>query len=252
MIKQYNAYGVSATRKPFVMNQTYTLEQPKEANLFDNIASEWYYLHGSDIIFLPREVNKEETTFGEYLSAVYNQGIPIRMFIEETEAWSGNGDMYSKFGLQVTDECTLYINKTSFANATNGMSLSVSALGTITVTGSSSQIYPKQGDLIYVVKSKKLFQISHIEDEVQPAFYLLGNRAGYKIQCKLFMYNHEVINQSASAGIPEAIQALDSLLDDLEGNNVPIETKEYNQHNANIIKTALPVINNTEIDPLFG
>ena len=237
MIPQYDGYK---SPKPFYMNQTYKLDEPKEANLFDNIASEFYYLYGTDVTFLPREVNKEETTFGEYLSAVFNRGILLRCFIEEVEAWGGgNGDMYTKFGLQVTDECTLYINKTSFTAATKS-------------TEAPSGLFPKQGDLMYVTKSKKLFQISHIEDEVQPAFYLLGNRAGYKIQCKLFMYNHEVISQSPSAGIPEAIQALDGLLNDLEGNIVPLETKEFNQNNKPVQQSAIPVINNTEIDALFG
>jgi hypothetical protein len=181
--------------------------------------------------FLPREVNKEETTFGEYLSATYERGYPMRMFIEEVQAWSGNGDMYSKFGLQVTDECTLWCTKSFFTQQTSG-------------------VYPKQGDLVYVGKSQKLFQISHIEDEIQPSFYLLGNRSGFKIQCKLFAYNHEEISQSTSGGIPSAVQALDNLLNDMDGNLVDLPTKEFNQNNAKIIQSSVPIINNTEDDPL--
>lgn len=229
----YDSYGSSAVFRPYLLNQTYALTGSNEANTMDRIASEWYYLYGTDMHFLPREVNKEETTFGEYLSAVFNKGIPMRMFIEEVTAWSGNGDMYSKFGLQVTDECTLWCTKSFFTEQTSG-------------------VYPKQGDLIYVGKSQKLFQINHIEDEVQPAFYLLGNRSGFKIQCKLFAYNHEAISQEASAGIPSAVQALDNLLNDLEGNSVPLETKEYNQNNAKVIDAAVPIIDNTEEDPLLG
>lgn len=232
MIPQFNAYSPSGA-KPFYMNNVVPLDQPKESNLMDNIASEWYWQYGSDINFLPRNVNKEETTFGEYLSATFEKGFPVRMFIEEVEAWSGNGDMYSKFGLQVTDECTLYINKTSFNNATSG-------------------VFPKQGDLMYVHKSQKLFEISHVEDEVQPAFYLLGNRMGYKIQCKLFMYNHQTFNQAPSAGIPDAVKALDDLLEDLAGNQVELPVKDYNQNNVPIQQTATPIINNSEDDPLLG
>lgn len=234
---QYNAYGASAVQRPFLMNATYDITQSNEANTLDNVASEFYYLYGTDLTFLPREVNKEETTFGEYLSAVFNQGFPIRMFVEEVEAWSGGGDMYSKFGLQVTDEVTCYLNKTSFKNATMSNS-------------APSGLYPKQGDLLYLHKSQKLFQISHIEDEIQPAFYLLGNRAGYKFQCKLFMYNDEVISQSPSAGIPAAIQALDSLLNDLEGNQVLLPEKDFNHNNKPIQTSSVPIIDTTEDDPL--
>lgn len=238
MINQFNPYAPSGA-KPFYMNQVHGLNAPTEANLYDNIASEFYWLYGSDVTFLPREVNKEETTFGEYLSATINKGVPMRMFLEEVEAWSGNGDIYTKFGLQVTDECTLYINKTSFTNATSG-------------SEAPSGLFPKQGDLIYINKSNKLFQISHIEDEVQPAFYLLGNRAGYKFQCKLFMYTHELISQEVSSGIPQAIQAIDNLLQDLEGNTVLLPEKEFNQNNSPIQTSALPIIDTTEVDPLMG
>jgi hypothetical protein len=228
----YNSVGVSSSPvQIYLMNQTYELSGNNEANLLNGISSEWYYLYGTDMNFMPREVNLEETTFGEYLSSTIERGIPIRMFMEETSLWSGNGDMYSKFGLQVTDECTLWCTKSFFSEQTSGL-------------------FPKQGDLIYVGKSHKLFQISHVEDEISPSFYLLGNRNGYKIQCKMFAYNHEAISQSASAGIPSAVQALDGLLNDLEGNVVTLSDKEFNQNNSKIIDSAVPIINNVEDDPL--
>jgi hypothetical protein len=139
--------------------------------------------------------------------------------------------MYSKFGLQVTDESTCYINKSSFLAQTNNT-------------------YPKVNDLIYHHRSKKLFQINGIENEVQPAFYLLGQDSGYKFTNKLFAYNHENISQAVDSGIPVAIQALDALLLDLEGNNVTLPEKEFNQNNKPIITKAAPIIDTTEIDPL--
>lgn len=232
-VNQFNAY-TSGGVPPFKFNNTYDITASNEANTYNNIYSEFAYLYGSDIIFLPREVNKEETTFGEYLAATIERGYQIRLFIEETEAWSGNGDMYSKFGLQVTDECTLYCNKLTFSQATSG-------------------IYPKQSDLIYIVKSQKLFQISHIEDEVSPAFYLLGNRAGYKIQCKLFSYHHESINQDSDSGIPQSIQALDNLLNNImepEASATTLENKEFTNNNKPIQTQANPLIDDTEQDLL--
>jgi hypothetical protein len=233
MYANYNSYGTSAAQYPYLLNQTYPASGQNDFTTTDGLATEFYYLYGTDMTFLPRELYKEDTTFGEYLSSVFERGYPLRMFLEETEAWSGNGDMYSKFGLQVTDEGTMFINKSSFIAQTEN-------------------VYPKQGDLIYVNKSNKLFQIKHIEDEIQPAFYLLGQKAGFKFSCGLFAYNHEVISQSTSAGIPTAIQALDALLLDLEDNSVTLEQKEFNQNNSPIITNAVPVIDKTEVDPLMG
>lgn len=235
----FNGYTTGGP-PPFLFNQTYDINQSNEANTYNSIYSEFTYLYGTDIIFLPREVHKEETTFGEYLSATIEKGFPIRLFLEEIEAWGGNGDMYSKFGLQVTDECTLYCNKLTFVQATSS-------------SAASAGVYPKQGDLIYINKSQKLFQISHIEDETKPAFYLLGNRAGYKIQCKLFSYSHEAINQSVSAGIPEAIQALDGLMNNImtpTASAEKLENKEFINLNKPIQTMANPLIDILETDPL--
>ena len=241
MIANYNSYNVSGASNvdihPWRANQSFPTSGDNDYTTIDMMATEFYLLYGSDITFLPRELYKEDTVFGEYLSPVFEKGYPLRMFVEEVEAWGGNGDMYSKFGLQVTDESTMYINKSSFLAQTNNT-------------------YPKQGDLVYHHRSQKLFQISHIENECQPAFYLLGNLGGYKFTNKLFAYNHEKISQDVSGGIPTgipaAIQALDSLLSDLDGNIVPLPTKEFNQNNKQTITTAIPLIDISEADPLQG
>jgi hypothetical protein len=229
----YDSYGTPLVKYPYLLNQTYPTTGDNDFTTMDGLATEFYLLYGTDINFLPRELHKEDTTFGEFLSATIEKGYPLRMFLEEVEAWSGNGDMYSKFGLQVTDEATLYINKSSFLAQTQ-------------------DTYPKQGDLIYVEKSQKLFQIKHVEDEVQPAFYLLGNRAGFKFTCGLFAYNHEAISQNPATGIPAAVQALDALLNDMDGNVVALPEKEFNQNNKPVIVSATPIIDTTERDPLQG
>jgi hypothetical protein len=245
MIPQYNAYAPSGA-KPFVFNRQYSIGQSNEANTLDNIASEFYYLYGSDIVFMPREVGTADQVFGEYLASQIAKGYNIRMFVEEVEAWAGGGDIYSKFGLQVTDECTMYINKTSFFNAT------ASAVSGVPISGTG--VYPKQGDLLYHVISKKLYQIAHVEDEIQPSFYLLGNRAGYKFQCKLFTYNYEVISQDVSANIPAAIQALDALMSSpiSAGATETLPAREVRKKNAPVQKIATAIIDTSEKDPLAG
>jgi len=228
----FNAYS-SGGPPPFQFNATFDITQSNEASLYNSVSSEFCYLYGNDISFLTRDVYNAEAIFGEFLAPVFNRGYNLRAFIEEMEAWGGAGDLYSKFGLQVTDECTVYINKTSFSQAV-------------------SAEYPKPGDLIFVTKSKKLFEISHIEDEVAPGFYHFGNKTWYKIQCKLFSYNHEVINQSASAGIPAAIQALDNLMEDRDTEElIRVEVKEERNNNIPIQTAADDFIDDSEIDPLL-
>ena len=235
-IPQYNSYGPSG-QGPFLFNATYDINQANEANTYDNVAREFQHLHGSDIVFMPRELGKTENIFGEYLASKISKGIPMRVFIEENEAWSGGGDMYSRFGLQVTDECTIHTNKTSWLQATT--------------PPSGEPIYPKQNDLIFINKTQKLFEIQHIEDEISPGFYLFGNRTSYKIQCKMYSYSHEQISQAAGTNIPEAVKALDNLLGQQDfPEEVKLPQKEINNHNIPIQNNAFSIIDNTEDDPL--
>lgn len=237
-IPQFNAYAVTGA-PPFLFNAVYDIEQSNEANTYNQIGSEFQYLHGTDVVFMPREVGVEEPIFGEYLAAKINRGIPLRVFIEEVEAWSGGGDMYTKFGLQVTDECTIHTNKTSWLQASQAVA--------------GADIYPKQGDLFFINKAQKLFQISHVEDETSPGFYLFGNRTGYKIQCKMFSYNHEEISQAPDTNIPAAVAALDDLLAQQDSEElVPLNDKEVNNYIQPIETEAAMIIDQTEKDPLLG
>jgi len=231
MIKQFNPYQNTTSSIRF--NATYDKAQSNEANLYDNIASEYLWLHGDDVVFIPREVGVTEEVFGEFLASKFDKGYPFRMFVEEMEAWGGSGDMFSKFGLQVTDECTVWITKTAFSQG-------------------ASDVYPKQGDILYINKSQKLFEVQGVEDEVKPGFYHFGNKTWYKISSKLFSYNHEIINQSVSAGIPDAIQALDNLLAAVDNSSVSLEAKETMTYNTKIEDIADEFVDDSEVDPLQG
>lgn len=240
----YDSYSPSGTSivplHPYMMNATFPASGENNDFLTeDSLATEYFLLYGHTMTFMPRELYKADEIFGEYLSPTFEKGYQIRMHVDENQAWGGGGDMYSKFGLQVTDELQAFINKSSFLAQTNNT-------------------YPKIGDLLFHHVSNKLFSINGIENEIFPSFYRLGQNNMYKFSCKLFAFNHEVISQdvsgSAPTGIPLQIQALDNLLNDLTGTNtmVTLEQKDFNNNNAPIISNANSIIDNTEIDPLLG
>ena len=233
LLPKFNSSS-TAVKPLFKFNQSFDINGNNEASLYNSISGEAEYLHGWDVVYLPREVNLEETVFGEYLSAAIRLGIPMRVILDEVEAWSGNGDMFTKIGLQVTDECTIQANITAWTEATSGL------------------YYPKQGDLFYINKSQKLFQISHIENETKPGFYLFGNRTAYRITCKLFSYQHEEVNTSPDSGIPAAVQAIDNLMLDISGNTKTLDEKEMEYNNQNTRTQSAIVTNTTEVDPITG
>lgn len=219
---------------PFTFTKVLDINESNESSLYLSIYNEFTYQHGTDVIFIERTPNEAEEIFGEYLQKKISRGTPMRLFVEEVEMWNGAGDTYTKFGLQVNDECTLHCPKIAFEQSRPGL-------------------YPKYNDLIYLVNAKKLFEITHIEDETSPAFYLLGNRSCYKISCKTYAYDHSEISDDIS--IPTEIQALDKLVNNpITGIDWDIQEKEISRSNKKVeqIKIAEQIIDSTENDPLLG
>jgi len=228
------AFFNKAIKPPFLFNQVYDINGSNEASLNLSLYTEFTFLYGTDIVFIERDPNEPENILGEFLQKKISRGTPMRLFLEDTEQWGGAGDIYSKFGIQITDECTLHCPKITFDQARSGL-------------------FPKYNDLIYVVKSKKLFEIKHIEDETSPAFYLLGNRSCYRIDCKLYVYDHSEIGTDSS--IPIEVQALDNII------NNPATNTDWNPQEKEVEKFNLPIenikvseliVDTAEKDPLLG
>jgi hypothetical protein len=104
----------------------------------------------------------------------------VEMYIENTDNFAGEGDLMSKFGLQIRDQATFICSKKRWEHL-------------ISVWNNAVQLdRPAEGDLIYLPLSNSMFQISHVEHE-QP-FYALGNLPTYKLNCELFEYSGQEMN----------------------------------------------------------
>lgn len=243
-IPQYMT-NLSLNTAPFRFNENYDTSEAGEANTYNNIFAEAVYLYGVDVVYIERTLNTPEQIFGEYLGAVLTQGTPMRLYNEELTqgGWGGGGDMYAKFGLQVTDESTFYGPKIIFDQA---------KLNTDPATSTDQPFipfYPKQNDLIYFVKGKKLFEINHIENEAQPGMYIFGNKNSYVFKCKLYTYDHSAVKVDAS--LPAEIQALDNVTQ--VGNQLfDLKSTEKANFNDKVVAENIKntIVDTTEKDPL--
>lgn len=232
--------NLGLNKAPFRFNENYDINEAGEANTYNNIFAESTHLHGSDVVYIERTLHGAEPIFGEYLASTLTKGTPMRLFLEETTAWGGAGDMYSKFGLQVQDEATFYCPTITFLQAKYDEE-----------TKEFIPFYPKVSDLIYFVKGKKLFEIQHIENEAQPGFFVFGNRNSYVMKCKVYTYDHVEVNQDEYNGIPDEIKAIDSVKT-IADKEYDIIAKEEATFNTPIQTGSSTVIDNTEKDALFG
>ena len=148
-----------------------------EQKLYEDIIIESLKIYGQDVYYIPRDLVKEDKIFGDDVPSRFNSAHKIEMYIENVEGFDGEGDLFTRFGVEIRDEATFVVSRNRWsqqvAKFDNGI----------------TSVRPLEGDLIYLPLSNKLFEISHVEHE-QP-FYQLSNLPVYKLRTRLFEYNNE-------------------------------------------------------------
>jgi len=156
-----------------------------EQNLYEDIVIESLKIYGQDVYYLPRTVVNENTILGEDVASSFHNSYKIEMYLENQDGFDGEGDLFTKFGVEIRDEATFIVARKSWKKRIS------SANNNITV------LRPKEGDLIYLELANKLWEILHVEHE-QP-FYQLSNLPTYKLRCQLFEYSGEDIDTNIGA-----------------------------------------------------
>ena len=162
-----------------------------EQNLYEDIVIESLKIYGQDVYYLPRTVVNENTILGEDVASSFHNSYKIEMYLENQDGFDGEGDLFTKFGVEIRDEATFVVARKSWKKRIS------SANNNITV------LRPKEGDLIYLELANKLWEILHVEHE-QP-FYQLSNLPTYKLRCQLFEYSGEDID--TNIGTIDSVQS---------------------------------------------
>lgn len=116
------------------------------------------------------------SALGEDVESKFDTAYTIEAYIENTEGFEGEGNLLSKFGMELRDEATFIISRRQWDKY----------VGFYDYNGPKR---PAEGDLIYLPLSRSFFEIAFVEHE-QP-FYQLNNLVVYKLQCRMFEYNEE-------------------------------------------------------------
>ena len=149
-----------------------------EQELVNSLTSEVIQIHGMDVIYIPRTLVKEDVLLGEDVLAKFSTAYEIEMYLKTTEGFGGEGDLVSKFGLDVRDEVIFTVHKDRFELATD-------------------MSKPLEGDLVFLPISKGLFEIKFVEHE-QP-FYQAGKNYSFDITCELYQYSEEQLETGITA-----------------------------------------------------
>lgn len=148
-----------------------------EQTLYEDIVIESLKMYGQDMYYLPRDIINKDPVLADDVPSRFNSTYKIEMYIDDVEGYGGDGDLFSKFGVEIRDQVTLTVARRRW--------LQTVARHDNEITGNR----PREGDLIYVPLSGSMFEIMHVEHE-QP-FYQLSNLPTFKLRCEKFEYNDE-------------------------------------------------------------
>ena len=153
-------------------NPNFSQKVKSEQNLYEDIIIESMKIYGQDVYYLPRTIVNENTILGEDVASSFTSSYKIEMYLENTEGFEGEGDLFTKFGVEIRDEATFIVARKRWSQTVASSSNAITVLR------------PKEGDLIWLSLSNKLFEILHVEHE--SPFYQLSNLPTYKMRCQLF------------------------------------------------------------------
>jgi len=151
-----------------------------EQDLFEDLVIESISVYGQDVYYLPRTIVEEDRILGDDIPSKFNNAYKIEMYIESIDGFGGEGNLFSKFGIEIRDQATFIVARRRWSETVASYNNNISG------------DLPEEGDLIYLPLSKSLFQIMHVEREVP--FYQLSNLNVVRLECELFEYNDEALD----------------------------------------------------------
>lgn len=179
-----------------------TMGTTNEQRLVEDLVIESLKIYGHDVYYLPRTVVNRDTIFDEDALSQFTQAYPLEMYLENVDGFEGEGDLFTKFGIEIRDSANFILSKRRWEQMVDstGQLSDGSTLSSFQLTAR-----PAEGDLLYFQKTGSIFEIKYVE--FQNPFYQLGKIYVFRLQCELFEYSSEAFNTG--------IAALDGVVDDL-------------------------------------
>jgi hypothetical protein len=159
--------------------------QTNEQRLVEDLIIESLKIYGHDAYYLPRTLVNKDTIFDEDELSKFTQAYPLEMYLDNVNGYEGQGDIFTRFGLEVRDQATFVLAKRRWED------MVLTSGGTFT-----QNTRPSEGDLIYLDKTKSLFEIKYVD--FQNPFYQLNQIYVFRLTCELFEYSSEDLDTGIS------------------------------------------------------
>lgn len=186
----------------------YNANENNEMRLMEDLVTESINIMGHSCYYLPREAfDESDYIYGENKLTRFNRAYSMPFYLANVEGYEGDGDFFSKFGLEIRDTSNFIVARRTFERW----------------VPSSSRIRPREGDLLFVPVMQKLFEIKFVEEEL--LFFSVGKRNPYMYELRAELFR--MSNENISTGVDEVDE-----LDDTVAYTVELDVT-YNSGNSN-------------------
>ena len=156
-----------------------TTGSTNEQRLLEDLIIESIKIYGHDVYYLPRTSVKQDEVLGEDVLSRFENAYPLEMYLTNVQGWEGDGELFTKFGIQVTDQATFVVSKRRWEDVVG------SNLDELLQLPSR----PAEGDLLYFPRTNSMFEIKFVQ-HLNP-FYQLNKFYIYSMSCELYQYSSE-------------------------------------------------------------
>ena len=161
-------------------NQYFQNGTRQEQDLYESLIIEAIQIYGTDAYYIPRKIIKKDAILNEDLISTFEKAYKIEMYVESVDGFEGDGQLLSKFGLEIRDSVNLVMANLRWNQL----------IGQYGYSENSAR--PLEGDLIYFPLTKGLFEIKFVE--VNKPFRQLQDIPIFRLSCELFEYESQEID----------------------------------------------------------
>lgn len=173
------------------IQQGLSVGRSSEQLLYEDLIIECLKYYGFETYYLPRKTVNLDLILNEDPLNEYNQAYPLEMYMSNVEGFEGEGDLLTKFGVEIRDTATFIVSRRRWQET-------VSRVGDVQLSNR-----PAEGDLIYFPLTRSVFEIRKVSS-LEP-FFQVGKLYVYTLEVELYQYSSENVN----TGVPEINEVVD-------------------------------------------
>jgi hypothetical protein len=173
-----------------------------EQSLLEDLIIESIKIYGIDAYYLPKTYVNLDLLYKEDTSLLYDDALPLEVYLKTYDGYLGQNDFISKFGLQIDESLTFTIAKKRFNQVLKPALMTEYSYNLLTEAGElltqeggydySTLIRPNEGDLIFFPMTNDLFEIKFVE--VIETLFQLGKLYTYELRCDKYEYTSDKFN----------------------------------------------------------